>query len=67
MKQYQISEQLFRDLVLFHLLDQNDDPELETRIRKALQDKVDRAAAREKYEKELKKNDGRTETSNSIS
>lgn len=54
MKQYQISEQLFRDLVCFHLLEQ-DDQELETRIRKALQDKVDRAAAREKYEKELKK------------
>lgn len=56
-KQYQISEDLFRSLCRYHLMEQQDDPDLEAVIRKELQDKLDRAAARERYAKEIKKNE----------
>ena len=53
-KQVQISYQLLMDLCRYHLLD-DQDPSLETRIRMGLEDKMQRAAAREEYSRNIKK------------
>ena len=53
-KQVQISYQLLMDLCRYHLMG-DDDPALEARIRKGLEDKMQRAAAREEYSRNIKK------------
>ena len=51
-KQVMISEELFISLCKWHLLDFHD-PDLEIRIRAALQDKLDRSLARVEYRRTL--------------
>lgn len=53
-KQVQISYQLLMDLCRYHLLD-DQDPALAARIRSNLEDKMQRAAAREEYSRNIKK------------
>lgn len=48
----QISKELFLDLVKWHLLG-NQEPDREERIRDSLQKKLDSAAARESYRRNL--------------
>lgn len=50
-----IPEDLFVDLCKWHLLDYHD-PDLEIRIRTALQDKLDKSLARIEYCRALSKN-----------
>ena len=51
-KQLLISEELFLDLLRWHLLDYHD-PAVEARIRAGLQDKLDRSLARAEYSRNL--------------
>ena len=51
-KQIMITEELFINLCKWHLLDYHD-PDLEARIRAALQDKLDRNLARVEYSRNL--------------
>lgn len=52
-KQVQIPYDLLTDLCRYHLAGITDDPEIEERIRAGLQDKMDSAAARERYARNL--------------
>lgn len=52
MKQYQISERLFKDLCLYHLAEVRDEA-LEERIYRALSEKLRKAVAREDYRDSL--------------
>lgn len=52
MKQVQIPYELLTDLCRYHLAGVTD-PEIEARIRAGLTDKMNRAAAREKYANSL--------------
>lgn len=52
MKQFQISERLFKDLCLYHLGEVRDE-KLEDRICHALAEKLRRAVAREDYKDAL--------------
>ena len=54
MSSVQIPEELFLDLIRWHLLDLHD-PDLQIRIQTGLQDKLDRAAARVEYSRRLSK------------
>lgn len=49
----QIPYELLTDLCRYHLAGITDDPEIEERIRAGLQAKMDSAAARERYAKNL--------------
>lgn len=52
-KQVQIPYDLLTDLCRYHLAGITDDPEIEERIRASLRDKMDSAAARERYARNL--------------
>lgn len=52
MKEYQISEDLFRALIAYHLIGVT---EYEDFIRFALEDKLDKAARRERYARRSQK------------
>lgn len=52
-KQVQIPYDLLTDLCRYHLAGITDDPEIEERIRTGLRDKMDSAAARERYARNL--------------
>lgn len=52
-KQVQIPYDLLTDLCRYHLAGITDDPEIEERIRAGLQAKMDSAAARERYARNL--------------
>ena len=52
-KQVQIPYDLLTDLCRYHLAGITDDPEIEERIRAGLRDKMDSAAARERYARNL--------------
>lgn len=52
-KQVQIPYDLLTDLCRYHLAGITDDPEIEERIRAGLRAKMDSAAARERYARNL--------------
>lgn len=54
MRNVQISEKLFLDLVRWHLLDLRD-PDLQIRIQAGLQDKLDRLSNHDEYRRNLSK------------
>lgn len=54
MRNVQISEELFLDLVRWHLLDLQD-PDLQIRILNGLQDKLDRLSSHDEYSRNLSK------------
>ena len=54
MANIQIPEELFLDLIRWHLLDLRD-PDLRIRIQTGLQDKLDRTAARVEYSRKVSK------------